>query len=85
MGEIAGFGPFAEASRRVVRPRVLLDDWVGRINIGAEIGIEVVTVGERGIEFERLGLDWTPMQYHQPMMLHPAPGLRLRHLTWWLH
>ena len=40
MGEIAGFGTFAKASLRVVRPRVLLDEWGGRICIGAEIGVE---------------------------------------------
>ena len=40
MGEATGSGIFAEASRRVVRPRVLLDDWGGRISNGAEIGVE---------------------------------------------
>ena len=40
MGDIAGSGTFSEASRMVVRPRLLLDDWGGRISIGAEIGVE---------------------------------------------
>jgi hypothetical protein len=39
-------------------------------------------VGERGIEFERLGVDWKLMQYHPQMTLHPLPGSRLLHLTW---
>ena len=85
MGDTAGSGTFAEASRRVFRPRVLLDDWGGRISIGPEIRVEVVTVGKRGTEFERLGVDWTQMQYHPQEMLHPALELRLLHLTWWFH
>ena len=40
MGDTAGSGTFAEASRRVLRPRLLLDDWGGRISIGAEIGVD---------------------------------------------
>ena len=46
MGDTAGSGTFAEASRRVFRPLVLLDDWGGRTSIGAEIGVEGGNKGE---------------------------------------
>ena len=40
MGDTAGSGILAEASRRVFLPRVLLDDCGGRTSTGAEIGVE---------------------------------------------
>ena len=46
MGDTAGSCTFAEASRRVFRPLVLLDDWGGRTSIGAEIGVEGGNKGE---------------------------------------
>ena len=38
--DAAGSDTFADASRSMFRPRLLLDDWCGRISIGAEIGVE---------------------------------------------